>query len=65
MGEAWGYRRNAFRNMSQLLGGVALQCYQETFDKEPESSRHLQTDATPQWNPGMAHLRATPTTLAD
>ena len=36
--EMWDYRRDAFRNMAQRLGGVGEDSYHETFEREPRSS---------------------------
>lgn len=47
VGDAWGYRRGAYRRMAELLGGVALQAYDETWALEPEHTRHIHQLVTP------------------
>ncbi len=46
-GDAWGYRRNAYRQMAELLGGPAQHAYQTVFAREPQSTRHITQDLTP------------------
>lgn len=46
-GEAWGYRRRAYRRMAEMLGGPALASYDEVFGREPASTRHYESDWTP------------------
>ena len=41
----WDYRRDAWIAMSQYLGGVALQKYEETMSREPDRSLGLHTEA--------------------
>ncbi|CAL8468548.1 g8088 [Coccomyxa elongata] len=46
-GDAWGYRRKAYRQMAELLGGPAQDAYQAVFAREPDSTRHISQDLTP------------------
>lgn len=46
-GDAWGYRRTAYKRMSEILGGPAQACYEEVFAREPQSTRHITQDCTP------------------
>lgn len=46
-GDAWGYRRRAYRRMAELLQGPALAAYDEVFACEPAHTRHIQQDLTP------------------
>jgi hypothetical protein len=43
-GEAWAYRRGAYRRMADLLGGVAKEDYERVFAQEPAASRGLSFD---------------------
>lgn len=51
MGEAWAYRRDAYRAMSELLGTVGVaaapKMYAEVFNREPEWSRNIHQPKTP------------------
>ena len=46
-GDAWGYRRRAYRRMAELLGGHALRMYDEVFAREPHATRSINQDFTP------------------
>lgn len=35
------------RSMAEMLGGKALQCYDEVFSHESKETRHLHQEATP------------------
>ncbi len=47
-GDAWGHRRNGYRRMAEKLGGTPLQAWKDTYAREPESSRHIVNDVTPE-----------------
>ena len=47
VGDAWGYRRRAYRRMAELVGGPALAAYDETWAREPEHTRHIHQLVTP------------------
>lgn len=47
LGDAWGYRRHAFKKMAEILGGPYLQLYDEVFGREPESTKHIHQKFTP------------------
>ena len=46
VGDAWGYRRSAYRRMAEILGGPALRAYEETWAHEPEHTRGFHQRAT-------------------
>ena len=43
-GEAWAYRRGAYRHMATLLGGQAAADYERVFGREPDATRGLAFD---------------------
>lgn len=47
-GDAWGHRRTGYRRMAEKLGGTPLKAWQETYAREPEASRHIVNDVTPE-----------------
>lgn len=47
VGDAWGYRRGAYRCMAEILGGVVLEAYNTTWAREPEHTRHIHQLTTP------------------
>lgn len=47
MGDAWGYRRGAYRRMAEILGGVALEAHDATWAREPQHTRHIHQLTTP------------------
>ena len=47
-GDAWGHRRTGYRRMAEKLGGIQLKAWQETYAREPEASRHIVNDVTPE-----------------
>ena len=47
VGDAWGYRRGAYRRMAEILGGVALKAHDETWAREPQHTRHIHQLVTP------------------
>lgn len=47
-GDAWGHRRNGYRRMAEMLGGVPLQAWKDTYAREPESTKHIVNDVTPE-----------------
>jgi predicted SPOUT superfamily RNA methylase MTH1 len=46
-GDAWGYRRRAYRRMAELLQGPALERYDQVFAREPAHTRHICQETTP------------------
>lgn len=40
-GDAWGYRRHAYRKMAEILGGRYLGLYQDVFGREPMETRNI------------------------
>lgn len=46
-GDAWGYRRRAYRRMAELVQGPALAAYNQVFSREPAHTRHICQDMTP------------------
>eukprot|EP00891_Asterochloris_glomerata_P002987 jgi/Astpho2/2987/Aster-03298 len=53
-GDAWGYRRRAYRRMAELLGGRPLQHYDEVFRHEGPESKHINQELTPVITPKHA-----------
>ena len=47
-GDAWGHRRNGYRRMAEMLGGVPLQAWKDTYAREPDSTKHIVNDVTPE-----------------
>ncbi len=47
VGDAWGYRRGAYRRMAELVGGPAVHDYDETWEREPEHTKHIHQLSTP------------------
>ena len=46
-GDAWGYRRSAYKQMADFLGGPAQEAYKAVFAREPQSTRHISQIYTP------------------
>lgn len=46
-GDAWGYRRAAYRKMAELLQGPALAAYDAVFSREPSHTKHICQSVTP------------------
>ena len=46
-GQAWGYRRGAFRRMAEILGGTYLEMYDQVFAREPEHTKGIHQIAHP------------------
>ena len=57
IGDAWGYRRLAFRKMAQVLGGPYAFMYEDVFSREPQNTRHIHQKVTPPI-PQPSHLTA-------
>ena len=47
VGDAWGYRRAAYRRMAEIVGGPAVRAYDETWAREPEHTKHIHQLHTP------------------
>jgi hypothetical protein len=47
-GQAWGYRRGAFRRMAEILQGPYLEMYDRVFAREPEATKGIHQVAHPQ-----------------
>ena len=47
-GEAWGHRRTGYRRMAELLGGKYLRAYDEVYAREPEHTKSIFHDVTPE-----------------
>jgi len=45
-GDAWGYRRGAYRRMAEILQGPAIKMYDEVFGREPAHTRHIHQKLT-------------------
>lgn len=46
-GDAWGYRRHAYRKMADILGGPAKEHWAAVYQREPEHTKHLYQETTP------------------
>jgi hypothetical protein len=46
-GDAWGYRREAYRRMADIIGGRAKELWAKVYATEPEETKHLHQLATP------------------
>lgn len=51
-GDAWGYRRGAYRRMAEILGGRYLELYKEVFTREPLETRNIHQ----QFHPKPRHM---------
>jgi hypothetical protein len=46
-GDAWGYRRHAYRKMADIVGGKGKEHWADVYSREPEHTKHLYQEATP------------------
>jgi len=46
-GQAWGYRRGAYRRMAEILGGHYLEMYDRVYAREPEATKGIHQIAHP------------------
>ena len=46
-GDAWGYRRRAYRRMAGLVQGPALERGDQVFARAPAHTRHICQETTP------------------
>lgn len=46
-GDAWKHRRTGYRKMAEKLGGIPLQAWKNTYDREPVATRNICNDVTP------------------
>ena len=58
VGDAWGHRRTGYRRMAQMLGGKYLAAYERTFAREPEHTKHIVRDVTPEVKHQVAPIKA-------
>jgi hypothetical protein len=47
-GEAWGHRRSGYRRIAERLGGRYLRAYDEVYAREPEHTKSICHDVTPE-----------------
>ena len=48
VGDAWGHRRTGYRKIAHILGGKYLKAYDNVYAREPEHTRHIVRDVTPE-----------------
>ena len=48
IGDAWGHRRTGYRKIAHILGGKYLKAYNDVYAREPEHTRHIVRDVTPE-----------------
>lgn len=58
VGDAWGHRRNGYRKMAEMLGGKYLEAYRRVFAREPEHTKHIVRDVTPEVKHIAAPIKA-------
>ena len=47
-GDAWGHRRTGYKKMAHMLGGQPLAAWEATYSREPQWTRHIRNDTTPE-----------------